>query len=308
MNCDECKEQVLELIEREAIDPAGVRDLLARCPDCQSLFDEMKAALRTAAMLPLEEPSRSIDAAIVRAATARSPRRGRSRWKRLQTPPWAMAAIALFAVGIGVWTMPRGGDSGGSDGFASKHEANAELVARDELGDGSSRKPAIAPLEPTIVQAPRGAQVDRRAAETGKASSRSARAKQVAAARVAPAVARQASSARKASREEAATAAGVSTELEDRASSDAEMATPRLAKKERKDDSISACRRRVAEHERGEHADADAAIDAEQALALGSCYQKLGKKRKARRWLTRAAADPVTRARAEQALGGLDAE
>jgi uncharacterized protein with PIN domain len=39
MNCDECKEQVFELIEREAVDRDGVREILARCPECRAAFD-----------------------------------------------------------------------------------------------------------------------------------------------------------------------------------------------------------------------------------------------------------------------------
>ena len=308
MNCDECKEQIFELIEQEAIDADGVRALLARCPDCRSRFDETKAALRTAAMLPLEEPPLSIDAAIVRAAAERVPTQRPSRWRRLQAAPWAMAAVALLALGIGVWTIPRGGELEGSDGFVEKREAHGELIARDELGDASSQDPVVAALEPAPARAISGAEGDAPATGLETASSRSARAKQKrAGAPVAPAVARQAAGARKAS-PEATTAVGVSAELEDRASSDTEAAAPRLAAQERKEDAIAACQRRVEEHEGAEHDEADATIDAEQALALGECYQKLGKKTKARRWLTRAAGEPATRLRAEQALRGLDAK
>jgi hypothetical protein len=287
MNCDECKEQIFELIEQETIDPDGVRALLARCPDCHSLFDETKAALRTAAMLPLEEPPLSIDAAIVRAAAERVPTQRLSRWRRLQAAPWAMAAVALLALGIGVWTIPRGGELEGSDGFVGKREAHGELIARDELGDASSQDPVIAALEPAPARAIGGAEANIPATGLETASRRSTRAKQRAGAPVAPAVARQAAGARKAS---------------------PEAATPRLAAQERKEDAIAACQRRVAEHEGAEHDEADATIDAEQALALGECYQKLGKKTKARRWLTRAAGEPVTKLRAEQALRGLDAK
>ncbi len=292
MNCDECKEQIFELIEQEAIDPDGVRALLARCPDCRSRFDETKAALRTAAMLPLEEPPLSIDAAIVRAAAERVPTQRPSRWRRLQAAPWAMAAVALLALGIGVWTIPRGGELEGSDGFVGKREAHGELIARDELGDASSQDPVIAALEPAPARAISGAEADAPATGLETASSRSARAKQRAGAPVAPAVARQAAGAEAARRLRRAEA----------------RRTPRLAAQERKEDAIAACQRRVEEHEGAEHDEADATIDAEQALALGECYQKLGKKTKARRWLTRAAGEPATKLRAEQALRGLDAE
>jgi len=108
MSCDECQEQIFELIEREAIDPEGVREILARCPDCRSAFEETKAALGLAALLPIEEPPAAIDAAILRAAASR--RRGGIplRKRFVQAPPWAVAAIALLAVGVGVLTIPRG--------------------------------------------------------------------------------------------------------------------------------------------------------------------------------------------------------
>ncbi len=108
MNCDECKERVFELIEREAVDPEGVRETLAGCPDCRAAFDDMKAALALAELLPIEEPPASLDAAVLRAAVARAPKMIPSRKWRLQAPPWAVAAIALLAVGVGVWAIPRG--------------------------------------------------------------------------------------------------------------------------------------------------------------------------------------------------------
>jgi lipopolysaccharide biosynthesis regulator YciM len=43
----------------------------------------------------------------------------------------------------------------------------------------------------------------------------------------------------------------------------------------------------------------------EEQLALGRCYDMLGKKAKAKEWLRRAAKHPETKVRAEQALGEL---
>jgi hypothetical protein len=107
---------------------------------------------------------------------------------------------------------------------------------------------------------------------------------------------------------EVAAAAGASAELEDRGSSDIEVGASRRPGEAHEEDPISACRRRVADHESGDRDEADAAIDAEDALALGKCYQQLGEKKKARRWLKRAAGESVTKARAEQALRALDVE
>jgi len=121
MNCEECKEQVFELIEREAVDPEGVRAILAECPDCRAEFDAMKVALAAADELPIEEPPGEIDALILRRAELRSqaaaPEEAQVipfRKRLLQTPPWAMAAIALLAVGVGVWSIRRFGDPAAS--------------------------------------------------------------------------------------------------------------------------------------------------------------------------------------------------
>lgn len=307
MRCDECKEQVFELIEQEAIDPATVRALLDRCPECQVLFDETKAALRAAAMLPLEEPPPSIDAAILRAAAAREPMQLPSRPWRLQAPPWAMAAVALLAVGIGVWAIPREGALNESDAAAGNGEASAELGAEAVLADAPSREPAIVAVEPEPVRAPEAAEVDRPAPDLQEAGSSPARTKQRSAAPAPPAAALRMAEARKTSPEVTAVA-GASAELEDRGSSDTEVGASRLPGEAHKEVPISECRRRVADHESGDRDEADAAIDAEDALALGKCYQQLGEKKKARRWLKRAAGESVTKARAEQALRALDVE
>ena len=79
------------MIEREAVDPDGVREILARCPDCLAAFDEMKAALAVAEQLPIVEPPAAVDAAILRAAGERAPRVVRLKKRRLQPAPWAMA-------------------------------------------------------------------------------------------------------------------------------------------------------------------------------------------------------------------------
>ncbi|MBW2405700.1 MAG: hypothetical protein JRF42_18425 [Deltaproteobacteria bacterium] len=107
MNCDECNEQVLELIEREAVDRDGVREILARCPECRAAFDELKAVLLAAEQLPIEQPPVELDATILRAAGARVPEEVPVKKRRLQPAPWAMAAIAMLAVGVGVWTIPQ---------------------------------------------------------------------------------------------------------------------------------------------------------------------------------------------------------
>ncbi|MGB5695975.1 MAG: hypothetical protein WBM46_10010, partial [Polyangiales bacterium] len=68
MRCDECEEQVLDLIEREALDPEGVHEILARCPDCREAFDVLKVAIALSAQIPMEQPAASSDAAVLHAA------------------------------------------------------------------------------------------------------------------------------------------------------------------------------------------------------------------------------------------------
>lgn len=106
MNCDECHEKVLELIEREQTDPEGVRDILERCPECRATFEELKSTLELTAELPLEEPSAAVDEAVMRAATAHANRVVSLERRRFRPIPWAAAAVALLAVSIGVWSIP----------------------------------------------------------------------------------------------------------------------------------------------------------------------------------------------------------
>lgn len=68
MNSEELKEQVFDLIEREAIDPKGVREMLAAVPECREYFEEIKAALVLAEQLPVEAPPAALDARILASA------------------------------------------------------------------------------------------------------------------------------------------------------------------------------------------------------------------------------------------------
>jgi len=172
MNCDECKEQLFELIEREAVDPGGVRAILARCPDCRAAFDEMKAALAVAGQLPIEEPSAAADAAVVRAASERLPRVVPLRKRRLQPPPWAMAAIALLAVGVGVWSIPREVQLEGDVGSADLKSAAAPVVAEQELDDVAAEA-----LDDSAALAELGEVASERTAHLGRAPRTEARAK-----------------------------------------------------------------------------------------------------------------------------------
>ena len=287
MNCDECKEQVFELIEREAVDPDAVREILARCPDCRATFDEMKAALAVAERLPIEEPPAEVDEAILRAAGERMPRVVRLKKRRLQAAPWAMAAIAMLAVGIGVWTIPREVQLEGDAAPADMKYGEDAVMAEQMLGDEEEAldgRVAVAELE-----APKPARAKRRSRSSANEPS---------AARIA-----QAPAALPAA-DTAAAGAGESRSTNEVA---AKASTP--SKQERDDEDVNtACQRKVDDVERRARADKDFAPTPEEELAIGKCYQALDKVAEARKWLQRAAAHRTTKAPAEKALRELATE
>jgi len=287
MNCDECKEQVFELIEREAADPDAVREILARCPDCRATFDEMKAALAVAERLPIEEPPAEVDEAILRAAGERVPRVVRLKKRRLQAAPWAMAAIAMLALGIGVWTIPREVQLEGDAAPADMKYGEDAVMAEQMLGDEEEAldgRVAVAELE-----APKPARAKRRSRSSANEPS---------AARIA-----QAPAALPAA-DTAAAGAGESRSTNEVA---AKASTP--SKQERDDEDVNtACQRKVDDVERRARADKDFAPTPEEELAIGKCYQALDKVAEARKWLQRAAAHRTTKAPAEKALRELATE
>ena len=284
MNCEQCKEEVFELIEREAVDPAGVREILDRCPDCRALFDGMKAALVAVDQLPLEDPPAHVDAEVLRAAAMRRARMAPLRKRRLQAPTWAMAAMALLAVGVGVWSIPRSTDFETEDALGTPevqldHKERAEplveapaksTVARRERGQ-AKRKARSSPDAPEAVPAEAfGANaVAGLDMPDGRASGPSA-----------PGAARTTAPAVESSDEEA---------------------------RQDRDDAAEACRKTIADFEKRIRQDEDYAPDPVQQLALGRCYAKLGDTKRARTWLERAATHPKTKTRALTALNELTA-
>ncbi|MBW1756625.1 MAG: hypothetical protein JRJ80_10700 [Deltaproteobacteria bacterium] len=309
MKCDECKDQVFELIEREAVDPDGVREILARCPDCRAAFDEMKAALAVAEQLPIAEPPAAVDAAILRAAGERAPRVVRLKRRRLQPAPWAMAAIAMLAVGVGVWTIPREvqleGDAAPADMKYAEETVIAEQVFEDEeeAYEGRLAQAEIASNDTAQLRT-----VERTEAKLKKGSPEPARAKR-----------RSGSSGNepRASRDVRAPAS-VSTddmavagmeELGKSRPSAVAAEAPAPRKQEQDDDDVTAtCHRKVDEIERRAGADKDHAPTPEEELAIGKCYQTLNKVAEARKWLQRAAEHRETKARANKALRQLAPE
>jgi hypothetical protein len=307
MNCDECKEQVFELIEREAVDRDGVREILARCPECRAAFDEMKAALIVAEQLPIEQPSVEVDAAILRAAGARVPKVLPLKKRRLQPAPWAMAAIAMLAVGIGVWTIPREvqfeGDVAPADEKDAEEAVTAEQMREDADGALAGRL-AVAELA-SEMNAPVQA-FERAEAEPKKGSPEPPRAK------------RRARSSRDERRARGLAQAPASLAVADTAAVSAERSQPQEpvakasapAKEVGADEGApaSACKRKVDDIERRARTDEDYAPTPEEELAIGKCYQELENVAEARKWLERAAAHRKTKASAEKALRELAPE
>ncbi len=317
MNCDECQDQVFELIEREASDPEGVRELLDRCPECQAAFVEMKRTLALVGQLPLEQPSSATDAAVLAAAAARLPDVVRLRKRRLQAPPWAMAAIALLAVGVGVWTIPSEVQLEGSPSVAEQEVRDdkdtgavtfAEEKIEDDEGEFARRSGGA---EPPATNAPKPAQPRPEALRKRKADTPAR-----AASKRGASVADERESVRTAELARAPASLGAADSAmgsaEEFQSSEvaAKASAPSKEPQDREQDeaSDSPCGRNVAELERRIGADADYAPSPREQLAIGRCYQSLGNVTAARTWFKRAATHRRTKAAAEQALRDLSLE
>lgn len=299
MNCEECKEQVFELIEREAVDPEGVREVLARCPECRALFDQMKAALANVDRLPIEEPPAELDAAILRAARGRSPKVVRLRRRGFRAPQWAVAAVAVLAVGVGVWAIPRGEPAGHVTEVAAVDKA--EVVEAEEPSEEAAQVVAVPSEEIPMAETAKAVQQQRPVAKERLASKSTAApaAKRKSAAdtdmRDAPADA------------EAARIASAPAEPSARlgGAANMDMAAAEAPEREAKKESQALsreCSKRLAKLERRGEDDEAAKLDPEDALAIGRCYQAAGDSENARAWLERAAKDPRTEERARQAL------
>jgi len=293
MNCNECKDRVFELIEREASDPEGVREILAACPDCRQLFEEMKAALGSAQQLPLEEPPAAVDAAILRAAAARQRKHRPDAKPWLQAPPWAMAAIALLAIGLGVWAIPK------KEAMQRRDEAREALV-QAELKPAPAREQSADQDEAAV-----GGVADETSTvaerESDHAPTHRAKAKRQGAN---TSVLRSKPASQTVRTEEASGAAadeagGLATAAKAPAPRALAAEPPVLSED---------CRERIARIEERSPNAADEEVAAEQALAIGRCYQEVGNEQEARAWLERAAKDPKTRLRARRALRALSPE
>jgi negative regulator of sigma E activity len=328
MSCEDCKEQVFELIEREAVDPEGVRAILADCPDCRAEFDAMKAVLALARELPVEEPAADIDAAILRLADRRlrsavpessSGAAGEATriplYKKMaQVPPWAMAAVALLAVGVGVWSIPRTVQFE-SDAEQPMLEAKETVpmaeAPREErfAGEPASEEASVVAMDDIADDAPVGVM------ESAKSGGRPARRQAPRAKKRSDAIAKRSAPDAEAQNRTLAPAAAPSVAKEEgvvqrsaaggAVAEDSGLASAELDDEDGKRDETSACRDKVTVFERRLRDDEGYAPAPEEQLAIGHCYQRLGATAKARTWLERAAGHPATEGRARKALQAL---
>ena len=314
VNCDQCKEQVLELIEREAIDPEGVREVLAKCPDCRKMFDELKATLVVAQRLPLEAPPDHLDIPILQAAEARAKvavPRPSAGWRQ----QLAMAAVALLVVGIGVSTVsivraPREEQLAKAPVPAAEDADEALEVAAPSDSEklAGQRSADLAVAEATVDQAATPEPEAAKPAASRRASaSRPQAAKKKeprkASGQSAPSVAQEeelrqfADDEAGAMRREAITTepARVAKAAPEADRDDMTANEPQVDEKRRCSSTISAFEKRAKD-------DDEYLPLPEEELSLGLCYQLLGKRNHAEHWLRRAAEHPSTSARAEKAL------
>lgn len=290
MNCDECRERILDLIEREEGDPDAVRKLLERCPDCRALFDQMKGLLEEVAALPVEEPTAAVDQAILSAARARAGGLHRPRSRTLRAPHWAAAAVALLAIGVGVWAIPRGTERVASTRMDAPVDAELERGgAADQAVADDGPVPPPTPSA-TLAEASFEAEPVAAAPEPRRRKS----AGRPPAGRTEPPVA-EADGLRSPPR-------SANSVVSEEAMEAAALTKSRASEAAPGSKALPCERRRVTI----ERQDRDAT--AEEALWLGSCYREAGDWRRARGWFERAASDPSTRARAKQALKTLPSE
>jgi hypothetical protein len=335
VNCDECKEQVLELIEREAVDPEGVRETLDKCPECKLEFEAVKAQLALATQLPLEAPPDHLDVLILQAAEARTAgvapaidallaeqgmteasapgEEARPRlflWRQ----PLAMAAVALLVVGIGVSTVSivRGpgqqqlAEAPAVDDHAA--EAAQPKGLEEEVGGAGAERLELAQASLDDVVA-REAAAEPPAPRKARASGARPRKKKGvrgagrddAPARVALAEADLAA-APAARQYDASELASLEAGESKSASSSREANGPKGATTEEE----RQCTSTILVFEKRQKDNPNFEPTPEQALDAGLCYQRLGRRNDAERWLKRAAEHRSTKARATEALKKLE--
>ena len=314
MDCEECQEQVLALIEREAEDPTGVHAILDACPECRARFDELKTLLETSANLGTEEPAPSIDAAVLRLADRRASSQRAPEsvdeptfleydTRRSQRLPWAIAAVALLGIGFGYLQSSNWGREGDPLAMQTDQDAAVESSPADDeprqdeaLDMIADAVPAAAPAEERQARAGSTAHREPRAPKTQqparpKGDRKREKKSAVGGAEIASVYMRSEETEASTVQADAAPAFG---------SARTEAGSAAFADEDTSD--VEDCRAVIDDFETRRGASPSDEPSPEDALRAGVCYQQKGQRRKARRWLELAAASPNTADRARAAL------
>jgi hypothetical protein len=210
-----------------------------------------------------------------------------------------MAAIAMLAIGVGVWAIPREvqleGDEEPNELESAREVIVVEEMPRPEAEVADEIVEAEAASEPTVA----GRSEERMAAKSTAAPGRRPRAKRRSGS---PADEPKAVSLDEAPPSQPASNAAAGAAAKSRAAEAGSEALLSRKQEKEEDDVTATCRRKVDEIERRMRDDKDDVPKPEEELAIGKCYQRLGRVDDARKWLQLAATHPETKARAQEAL------
>ncbi|HUT53091.1 MAG TPA: zf-HC2 domain-containing protein [bacterium] len=112
MNCDDCREMILDLLYAE-LAPARKRELedhLASCPDCAREYKELGLTLSAVRALPDPEVPPFLDARIAAHAkeAAQKSARPRTAWSRLMRPALGLAAVTVITASVAIVMREQG--------------------------------------------------------------------------------------------------------------------------------------------------------------------------------------------------------
>ncbi|MBW2717419.1 MAG: hypothetical protein JRD94_02370 [Deltaproteobacteria bacterium] len=189
-----------------------------------------------------------------------------------------MAAIAMLAVGVGVWTIPQEAAFEGDVAPADEKHAEDAVVAeqvREDAEAGLAGSLAVAGPAPGMNAPARAFQLAKTEAKKGQPEPQRAK--------------RRARLSENEPRAGGQAPAPASVAMADGAQA-------------------SVCELKIDETERRARADEDYAPTPDEELAIGKCYQELDNVTEARKWLERAATHRKTKAAAKKALRQLAPE
>jgi len=236
----------------------------------------------------------------------------------MQSQPWAMAAVALLVVGVSAWAVRErhGPGTGATDQeqLASVEEQTQERAESEDTAKPSQsdevRKQAEERVEVAETKPQKAPPVERRRRTRRKEPPRRESGAVEEPRDEAPSLAVKESPAKrdepKPEQERPELEAFAKGSPRDNGSAKALSGGEQAAGATEQERKI--CRARVSVVEKLLSQNKDYEPVPEEQLAVGRCYNVLGRKNDAKRWLERAARHPETKARAEEALRGLDAQ